>query len=48
MRGQSYIEITEQWTIEDVFDANAILNAIDGAHARVMREVEQQRESAGY
>lgn len=34
MRGQSYIEIIERWTLDDLSDANEVLDAIDEAQAR--------------
>lgn len=33
MRGQSYVEICAAWTLDDVDDANAVLDAYDVAIA---------------
>jgi hypothetical protein len=32
-RGQSYYEIIEHWTIDDVDHANCVIDAIEDAHA---------------
>jgi hypothetical protein len=39
---QSYYEITEHWTIEEVFDANTVIDAIEGAQARARRASERK------
>lgn len=39
--GQSYVEINERWTLDDLLDANEILDAIDGARARQRKVAER-------
>jgi hypothetical protein len=43
MRGQSYREITEHWSIDDLDDAGMVLDAIEDAQARMQQAVERKR-----
>ncbi len=33
-RGQQYYEIVEHWSIDDLDDANCVIDAIEDVHAR--------------
>jgi hypothetical protein len=40
-RGQSLQEILTAWTLDELWDVNQVLNAIDGARARQVKEAER-------
>jgi hypothetical protein len=44
-RGQQYHSITEHWTLDDLLDANEVLDAIDEAHQRQMKAARKRGTS---
>lgn len=43
LRGQQVSDIMTNWTLDDLADANEVLDAIEEAQARVMRAAERKR-----
>jgi hypothetical protein len=42
-RGQSYAEIVERWTIDDLDDANCVLDALEDAQRRQQEQADKRR-----
>ena len=46
MRGQQYTDIIENWTLDDLADANEVIDALEQGHAHARRLAEAQAAAA--